>query len=101
VRFEWGSGVAHVGNRPKGARGSERFAELENRDGRLGTHRRRRGSSLGRACLQMRKDTVDDAGFGDHGDDFHFSAAWGAYQSAVLGRRRAEHHRPADRFRVT
>jgi hypothetical protein len=60
--------------------GSERFAELESPNGRLGTQRRRRGSSLDRACLQMRKDTVDDVGFGDHGDDFHFSAALGAYQ---------------------
>ena len=63
---------------------SQRFAELENRDGGLNTHRRRWGPRRASACLQAREDAVDEVGCGDDRDELHFCAALGALERVHL-----------------
>jgi len=53
----WAAAESHTG--------SQRFVELENRNGRLNTAKRRWGSSRASACLELNKDAVYDVGFGD------------------------------------
>ena len=75
-----GSSFPRVGNGRKGRGVARGCPRLESRDGLVGAHRGRWGSSRASAGLEVRKDAVDDLGFGDHGEELHFRAAIEANQ---------------------
>ena len=75
-----GSSFPRVGNGRKGRGVARGCPRLESRDGLVGAHRGRWGSSRASAGLEVRKDAVDDLGFGDPGEELHFRAAIGANQ---------------------